>query len=483
MKTITIIGAGLGGLTAGALLSKRGFKVTLLEQHNIVGGCATTFKRKGGFICEVGLHEMDSAFSGEKREIFETLGVYDHVEFVRVGEFFRVKSDSIDFTMPESKEEVIKALTLAYPDEKEAIENYFKLIATITDEFNKLSNASWWQYLLFPFIFKNIIKYRKNSITEVMDEIFKDEEIKLILNANIGYYTDKIKNGSFLLHSLAQNSYYSGGGWFIKGGSQKLSDYLASVIVKNGGEVIVKANVIKIDEKKVTYEYKKELLEIDSDIIISNLSPKSTYKLANIPYKESLEISPSLISIYIGFKENLKSIYGKQAYSTFVFDGINSICNYDLMMDKNVKDRGFVFVDYSQIDSNLTKDEGKSFGVITTTDYLSNWKDFPKEEYKKQKEIVLQSFLDKLEQHYPNIKKHIEFAEVATPKTVQRYIKTSNDTAYGFAPTPKQFFRIPQIKSKKMKNLYFVGAWVMGGGFTPAITSGKMCATEIGKKI
>ncbi|HFU76073.1 MAG TPA: FAD-binding protein, partial [Arcobacter sp.] len=33
MKNITIIGGGLGGLTAGALLSKEGYKITLLEQH------------------------------------------------------------------------------------------------------------------------------------------------------------------------------------------------------------------------------------------------------------------------------------------------------------------------------------------------------------------------------------------------------------------------------------------------------------------
>ena len=63
MKNVVIIGGGLGGLTAGALLSKQGYSVTLLEQHNIVGGSATQFKRRGGFNVEVGLHEMDDPFA------------------------------------------------------------------------------------------------------------------------------------------------------------------------------------------------------------------------------------------------------------------------------------------------------------------------------------------------------------------------------------------------------------------------------------
>ncbi|MBW6481061.1 MAG: FAD-dependent oxidoreductase, partial [Bacteroidales bacterium] len=43
---IIIIGAGLGGLTAGANLAKQGKKVLLIEQHDRPGGCATTFTRK-----------------------------------------------------------------------------------------------------------------------------------------------------------------------------------------------------------------------------------------------------------------------------------------------------------------------------------------------------------------------------------------------------------------------------------------------------
>ena len=43
---IVIIGSGLGGLTSGAYLAKKGKKVLVLESHNIVGGCATVYKRK-----------------------------------------------------------------------------------------------------------------------------------------------------------------------------------------------------------------------------------------------------------------------------------------------------------------------------------------------------------------------------------------------------------------------------------------------------
>ncbi len=77
-----IIGGGLGGLIAGATLSKTGQKVLLLEQHYIPGGCATSFKRKD-FVMEVGLHELDGLHDLDtKVEIFNYLDVFKHVEFL-----------------------------------------------------------------------------------------------------------------------------------------------------------------------------------------------------------------------------------------------------------------------------------------------------------------------------------------------------------------------------------------------------------------
>ena len=478
MKKITIIGAGLGGLTAGALLAKEGHKVTLLEQHNIVGGCATTFKR-GDFTCEVGLHEMESVYTNPLiKDIFTRLDVYNNVEFVKANEFFSVTTKNGTFTMPDGVEEAKEALISKFPNERSGIESYFKLIKNIATDLETLQSASWYQYALFPFLFWRILYYKSKSVTDVMDKMIENKELKLILNANAQYYNDIPNTLSFLLHSVAQYSYFNGGGYFIKGGSGRLSDYLAEVIKNNGGEVITKATVTACSENSITYVHKKESKIIQSDSIVSNLSPEQTYQLYNLKYTEKRELANSLLTIYFGFNKNLKEVYGTRAYSNFFRDDIASIEEFNEQMKQDITQRGFTFVDYSQIDANLAPKE-KSFGVVCITDFIEDWQELDKTAYKEKKQELLNATLKKLEKHYPNILDLVEYAEVGTAKTVQRYIKTPNGTAYGFKPTPKQFFRLPQVKSNKVDNLYFVGQWVIAGGFSPAITSGLFCFNEV----
>ncbi len=480
MKQITIIGAGLGGLTAGALLAKNGYKVTILEQHNIVGGCATTFKR-GDFTCEVGLHEMDGVYTNHLiKDIFNRLDVYKNIEFVKPNEFFSITTKNATFVMPEGIKEAQKALISRFPNEKRGIKKYFELIKNIAFDLEKLRNASLYHYALFPILFWRILYYKSKSVTDVLDLIIEDKELKLILNANVQYYNDTPDTLSFLLHAAAQYSYFHGGGWFIKGGSGRLSDYLAKIIKDNQGEVITKATVTACNKNSVTYIRKKETKTIQSDIVISNISPQQTYRLYNIAYTEKKELANSLLTIYLGFNKNLKEVYGQRAYSNFLFDDIASIEEYNAQMKLDITKRGFVFVDYSQIDSNLAP-KNKSFGVICMADFIEDWQKLDKTSYKRKKKSLIDSALKRLEKHYPGISNLVEYAEAGTAKTVKRYIKTPNGTAYGYKPTPKQFFKIPKIRSNKIKNLYFVGQWVIAGGFSPAIISGFLCFNKITK--
>ncbi|NDJ16606.1 C-3',4' desaturase CrtD [Myxacorys almedinensis] len=56
-RKIVVVGAGIGGLTAGALLAHRGYNVTVFDQAIVPGGCASTFKRKG-FTFDVGATQV-----------------------------------------------------------------------------------------------------------------------------------------------------------------------------------------------------------------------------------------------------------------------------------------------------------------------------------------------------------------------------------------------------------------------------------------
>ena len=481
MKNIAIIGAGLGGLSAGALLAKNGYKVTILEQHNIVGGCATTFKRKGGFICEVGLHEMDGVYSNKViKEMFEELDVYDNVEFVKPKEFFRVKTDEFEFVMPDNLKEAKEKLIKTFPDSQKSIVEYFAIIEKISNAFETLSDFQLKNILSMPSALYNILKYKNRSLQEVFDTLFNDENLKIILNTNMNYYHDNTKELNFLLHALAQHSYFTGHGWFIKGGSQKLSNHLASVVLENGGTIITKAMVESIGENSLTYSLSNQTQTLKFDKLVSNISPMQTYEMAEIKHNdEKKQIAESLLTIYLGFSKNLKEIYKENSYSNFFLKEVHKLEDFNDTRETPAKERGFAFIDYSQIDSELTKEKNKSFGVLTTVDYLRDWENLSEKEYKEKKAIVLESFLNKLEKEYPNIKEYIEYSEVATAKTMQRYLKTPNGTAYGFAPSVQQFFKVPQTKSPKMKNLYFVGQWVIGGGFSPALTSGKLCYDAI----
>ena len=53
---VVVIGAGLGGLTAAAILARSGRKVLVVERNNSVGGAASSYK-VGDLFVEGSLHE------------------------------------------------------------------------------------------------------------------------------------------------------------------------------------------------------------------------------------------------------------------------------------------------------------------------------------------------------------------------------------------------------------------------------------------
>lgn len=498
-----VIGAGLGGLTAGAKLAKEGKEVLLIEQHSKPGGCATTFRRKG-FIVEVGLHEMDGLDKGDpKTDIFQDLGVFDNVDFVRVPEFYRYANPRVDIVIPDDYQKAIDVLVKRFPHEAKGIRKFFKVILSLRKEMNKLPREKWKllvQLPLFPVLYRNIVFRENQTLGRLLDSIIRDEDLKLVLLANLNYYHDDPYTMSLLYYAGGQGSYFSGGGHFVKGGSQKLSDCLAEVIKKNRGEVILKhivTSIITENNKAVGVRYRKksgsdeEILEAYGNCIIANaaipnvandLLPPSESRNKLASAVSQLEVAPSIISVYLGFRRPPRDM-GNIHYSTFVSgEDVSSMSDFAKNTKGDISKRGFVFADYSQIDSGLAP-QGKAVGAICAMDYLADWENLEREEYKAKKEMVAQMFIDRLDKVIPGIKDEIEYYEVGTPKTIKRYTLNPAGTAYGFAQIPRQAGRKRIQQKSPIENLYFASAWTMPGhGFSGAILSGYWCAEEILKK-
>jgi hypothetical protein len=124
----------------------------------------------------------------------------------------------------------------------------------------------------------------------------------------------------------------------------------------------------------------------------------------------------------------------------------------------------------------------KSEGVICAVDYIEDWENLNKEDYDVKKEEVAQVLLQRLEKQYPGIRNSIEYYEVATSKTIERYTSNPSGSVYGYAQTKDQIANKRFRNNFLIPNLYFASAWAFpGGGFEGAIQGGFLAALQMKK--
>lgn len=493
-----IIGGGLAGLTAGATLSKFGRKVLLLEQHYKPGGCATTFKR-GDFIVEVGLHEMSGmGGTGALPQIFELLEVTQNVDLLKVPEFYAAFSDQDKFVFPHGFDNATRALIERYPADEKGIRRFMKVIAGIRKEALSLPRSPLMRklaYPLMPLLYPNLVEASKHTVGSWLDKYIFNEQLKLDLVAHIAYWGDDPYTLSMFYFGMPFSGFIQKGGHFIKGGSQQLSNHLAEFIERQGGTVLLGKKVEKIvtENGKVTgvtfhdhFARHLQPVTIACDNVVVNCAIPLVPDLLDEHHAVRLEEkikshtnSCSLLCMYLGFNQDVKS-YGVQHYSNY-FRGV------DVKSLKDVKPnhrddwskRSFIFVDYGQVDAQLAPSD-KSEGVICTVDYLEDWQNLSEEEYKAKKESVAETLLHRLEEQFPGILDSIEYYEVSTPKTIQRYTSNPGGSVYGYAQTPDQSATKRFRNNFLIPNMYFASAWAFpGGGFEGSITSGFLAALQM----
>ena len=501
MKYNTIvIGGGLAGLIAAGTLSKFGKKVLLIEQHHKPGGYATTFKR-GDFIIEVGLHEMSGLDKNNTiAQIFNMLEVDQQVEFLLVPELYAVLSDQEKFIFPHGFDTASKALIDRYPEDEKGIKRFMKLIAGIQKEGKKLPSTPLKRKMMYPFmplLYPNLVEATRHTVGSWLDKYISNEKAKLDIAAHVGYYGDDPYTLSMFYFGMAQAGFIGPGGHFVKGGSQQLSNHLAAYIKKNGGTVLLGKKAEKIITKngrvnavtfRDNFNDSIEPVTISCDNVIANCAIPLVPAMLEEPHATILQqkisstsISTSLLCLYLGFKTDVEK-YGVKHYSNYILsDEVKTLKDVHPNQLDDWSKRSFIFVDYNKIDAQLAPPP-KSVGAICGVDHLKNWDGLSKEDYKAKKEEVAQILLGRLDKQFPGIRESVEYYEVATPKTNQRFTSNPGGSVYGFAQSKEQSGLKRFRNNFLISNLYFASAWTFpGGGFNGAIMSGFLAALQMNR--
>ncbi len=485
---VIIIGSGLGGLTAGAKLAKAGKKVLILEQHNKPGGFSTNFKRKG-YIFDVSLHNFGSIYDNPSLlNIFNELNLFKDLKFIPFDEYQRVIFPDDDILIKKGIDAFINELVKRYPEEKKGIEKLFETIKSLKKEFDEIEklNISMdkliTEYPLLPIKFPLLVKLAEKSFDNLLCEYIKNEKLKGIVGFNwqiCGLPPNRVAS---ILYSIPTTNLIEHSGGYIEGSSQKLSDILSQKIVDNNGVILTNTKVEKIivENNKVCKVVIKNQHEYYSEIVISNISPQTSYRLAGISEKKSdkMENSLSAVQLYLGLDINPDKLGIKNHNLTVFYDYDHGI-NYQKIVEGDYEKTFFSATNYTNIDSSLIP-QGKGILTVMSLDHIKNWEDLSQEEYLKKKNEVSKIIIKKIEKYYKNISDHIVVSELATPVTMKRYTLHPEGAIYGFSQNIKQSGVNRFSQRSKIEGLFFTGSNVYpGAGYCSVMTAGALLSEKI----
>ena len=484
MRTAVVMGAGFGGMASALRLRAKGYKVTLIDKTESLGGRAQVFKKEG-FIYDAGPTVITAPFL--IKELFDLFGknIEDYVKIFPVEPWYRFYfQDGTYFNYGGTIENTLDEINKISPED---CDGYKKLLKSSERIFkigfeqlaHKPFNSLWSMIVQIPSLLK--LKAYQSVYSFVSSHLKHDKlrqafSIQPLLVGGNPFDTTSIYN---LIHFLERKW----GIHYAVGGMTSVVGALEKLMLESGIE-IVKGNEIKeikTHEKSIEEIITADGRQFHGDIFVSNMDPVFLYKnllrdelsFTNKIKTHNSELSMGLFVLYFGTNKKFDDV---AHHTIWLGKRYKDLLN-DIFNKKTLADDFSLYVHRpTASDPNLAPDGCDCFYVLSPVPNLKanvNW-DSMRDVYSEKIISALDASI------LPGLKDSIVHSFNMTPKEFKTNYCSEMGAGFSISPklTQSAWFRFHN-KSESIKNLYLVGAGTHPGAGLPGVLSSAKVLDEL----
>lgn len=371
---VLIIGSGLGSLTSAVLLAKKGLKVRIIEQNWQAGGCTSSYWRKG-YIFETGATTLVGLGKGMPLQYL---------------------LDQIGIEISARKLELPMQVYLNNGSVINRFEDLDSWIAEAERVFGKKGQRQFWEecYSISQFVWKNSLSQLsfpprrakdfvkairsmsleqlanlKNAFLSVESLLKKhrldDNQLFCdFVNEQLLITAQNHKEEVNALFGAAALCYTNYPNYYIDGGLINLVKPLVEYLERNGGEIVFREGVTRVEQKNGQYLVVTPKAEYQADFIVSGIPINNTLEV--FQSEKLRKFKPKLMN-----SEQLNSAF--QLGIGFVphkeFDAIHHQVHLSEALPETGSDS--IFVSLNHIDDTSRTDE-KGHAVMSVSTHIPN---------------------------------------------------------------------------------------------------------------
>ncbi len=445
-----VVGAGNSGLIAAIRLQLSGKKVLLIEQHNLPGGCATSFRR-GRFEIEPSLHELCDVGSesnpGEVRELLDELGV--KLNWVACPDCFRVISTysdgtPMDVTMPHGVDEFIAKMEKYVPGSTPKMRELFDLYEEIRQGLMYISASSGHaDSAVLKEKYPNMLRTGAYPVNKVFKALKLPQKCQDILSVYWGYLGVDMNHLSFVHYASMMQRYVRLGAYIPAHTSHEISTAMVERFRELGGEIWFNCRANKflfdgdrlcgVDTTMGVVECRMALPNINDDIVFGKMVPKELIpeRLKKLSAARDKRFGARMFTAYFCLDCDYHDL-GITNYSYFLAGSSDSEKEYNDLMG-GIETNNYCILLCLNVANPDISPKGTSILSFTTLSSPVDWNDLKQEDYEARKEEVVDKMLGLIEKKIGlNFRDHIEEVSIASPWTFARYLNAPEGAVYGY---------------------------------------------------